>query len=216
MRTALAFILLFFQFSLLAQQRLSFKTNPLHLLEIEKYVVPFGLEYSIGKFSISAEQMVMVSKKSEFSRENREYFKSNLQLRYYLNDMFTGVTLGFVGLHGTMRKYDFIEFDDHYISGEGRNIRYVDSLVETQNFGAYAISGIQIQSRSHIIFEFVMGFGVREVSIKHNPGEIEFVEFLDPFLFENFDPEWREGTRTIPGVLLQMRFGYTLIGKKKG
>ncbi len=217
MRTALFVFLAFLQFTLLAQHRLTFKTNPLYLLDSEKYITPFGLEYAFGNFSVQAEQMVMLTKYNTFSlRENLSYSKTNLQLRYYVDGMFTGGSLGFVGLHGTRRNYDFLDSNGYYISGEGRNIRYSDSRVETQNYAAYAISGVQLQSRSNIIFEFVLGFGIREVSVQHNPGEMEFVEFLDPFLFEDFEPEWREGTRTLPGILIQVRFGYVLLGKKKG
>lgn len=216
MRILLLALFTVLQFSVLAQQRLSIKSNPLHLLESEKYVVPFGLEYSFGNFSIQAEQMVMVSKKPGFSRENLKYFKPNLQLRYYVDGMLSGGSLGFIGLHGTMRNYDFIEYNDYYVSGEGRNIRFEESRVETQNFGLYAISGVQLHSKSNFIFDFVLGFGVREVSIDHNPGEFEFVESLDPVFFEDFDPEWREGTRSIPGILIQLRLGYVLFGKNKG
>lgn len=217
MRTALFAFFAFTQFAVLAQHRLTLKTNPLYLLDNQKYVMPVGLEYGFGNFSVQAEQMVMVTKKTDLNlRENRRYIKSNVQLRYYLDGMFTGGSLGFVGLHGTFRSYDYLDESGSYVSGGGRNIRYQNSLVETQSYAAYAISGVQLQSRSNIVFEFVLGFGVRELSVKHNAQEITFVDQLDPFLFDNLEPEWREGTRTLPGLLVQVRFGYVLLGKKKG
>ena len=217
MRILLLAFFVSIQFSLLAQHRLTFKSDPFHLLaEQNKYVLPLGMEYAIGKFSVQAEQLVMVTRDTDlYSRTNLNYSKTNVQLRYYIDDMFSGGSLGFVGLHGTMRNYDFHETSGSYISKEGRNINYQNSRVETQNFGAYAISGVQHQSKNNIIFEFVFGFGVREVSIEHNPEEITFADSLDPFLFDDFEPEWREGTRTIPGILIQVRFGYVLFGNKK-
>lgn len=216
MRILLLTLFIFVQLSVYAQQRLAIKTNPIYLLENNRYTLPVDLEYAFGNFSVQAGQMLMVSKNTELGlRENLNYSKTNLQLRYYLDGMFSGGSLGFVGLHGTMRKYDYLSTSGSYVSGEGRNINYRNSLVETQNFGAYAITGVQLQSRSNIIFELVMGFGIREVSVQHNPEEITFVDSLDPFLFDNLEPEWRAGTRTIPGILVQMRFGYVLLGKKK-
>ncbi|MDW3197549.1 MAG: DUF3575 domain-containing protein [Cytophagales bacterium] len=216
MRTLLLTFLVLIQFGVFAQQRLTVKTNPLYLLENNRYTMPLDMEYAFGKFSVQAGQMLMVSKATGLGlRENLNYSKTNLQLRYYLDGMFSGGSLGFIGLHGTTRNYDYLSKRGSYISGGGRNVNYLNSIVETQNFGAYAISGVQIQSKSNIIFEFVMGFGMREVSIQHNPEEITFVDSLDPFLFDDFEPEWREGARTIPGILIQMRFGYVFIGNKK-
>lgn len=218
MRTVLLFFFILSQFSLLAQQRLNLKTNPIYLLSDQRYTLPVALEYGFGNFSIQAEQILLVTKYNNYSlRENLNYSKTNLQLRYHLKNALTEESSFFVGLHGTVRNYDYIESQGSFISGEGRNISYKNSNVETRNYGAYAISGVQLQSRRGILFELVFGFGIRELSVQHDSEEITFQEFLDPFLFENLEEQWREGTRTIPGLLVQMRFGYTLFGgKKKG
>lgn len=217
MRTTLVVFFILSQVTLHAQHRVAFKFNPLYLLDYQKYVMPLGIEYGYGNFSIQGEQMLMITKDTDFGlRENLNYSKINLQFRYYVDNISTGGSRGFVGLHGTTRNYDFLESSGSYISSGGRKIRHRNSTVELQDFGAYAIGGVQVQSGQNIIFEMVVGYGIRELSVKHNPEEITFVEYLDPILFDDLEPQWREGTRTLPGLLVQMRFGYMLVGKKKG
>ncbi len=212
MRTAFIITFSLLQVSLLAQHRLMVKTNPIYLLDDQRYTLPVGLEYRVGNFSIQAEQMIMVTKYNNYSlRENLNYSKTNLQLRYYIDGVFSGGSLGFFGLHGTVRNYDYLEYSGAFISGEGRNLYFDNSTIETQNYAAFVISGVQVPiARERMVFETVVGFGFRELSVRHNPEEVRAAEHLDPFLFESFEEQWREGTRTLPGVLFQIRVGYVL------
>ena len=211
MKTTVAFLLCvsLFYCSGIAQQKLVLKTNPLYLLEIDKYAMPVGLEYTFGNFGVQLEQMILLSKRTNDGFiEHQQFRKTNVQFRYYFDGLFLKDMKLFVGLHGTRRIHDYWESSGGYVSAGGLDIRHRGSIVEARDFGAYYILGTHVAFNSRLGMEVVGGFGFRELSIRHNPASFSFVDDLYPsFAFEE---SRREGTRTLPALLAQLRFNYKI------
>lgn len=208
MKIAIYGFFILFQFTLLAQG-LTIKTNPLYLLDNEKYTMPVGLEYSVGNLGIQLEQMFLLSKQTNDGLiTHRNYNKTNVQFRYYLNGLVFKDLKLFVGLHGTRRTHDYWETSGEYVSTGGLDIRHSGSLIEAKNLGVYYIFGARMALNSKLALEFVSGFGFRELSIQHNP---ESFIFVDDIYYEfGFDERRFEGTRTLGAFLGQVRINYKL------
>jgi len=214
MRPTIIFLFFIYSLTALSQQRLSLKTSPIYLLDGDKRTLPIGLEYVFGNFSIQAEQMIMVTKQARYDlRENLDYNKTNLQVRYYLHNVFTRGVHGFFGIHGTVRNYDYFRQSGSFIDKNERNFTFRNSVIETRNYAGYVISGIQAYLSPRWSVETVVGLGVRELSVQHNAEVTTEQLFLDPILFEELEESWQEGPRTLPGLLFQIRLNYTFFNR---
>ena len=205
-------LLAFLQVAAFGQRQLMLKSNPLYLLVPQRSTMPVGLEYSLGNFSVQVEQMLMLRKRTNLGVErNIRYFRSNAQLRYYF-DFSERKNKGYFGVHGTVRDHTYFRTFGSYIRAGGETGNYRNSRINATNRAFYLISGVQHSIGPELSVEFTAGLGARRLSVRHDPESFEPGP-IDALLTEDFEENWREGSRVLPALLLQFRFNYILFRK---